>query len=43
VILIAAERIVDLIETGSFPFDGTYTTFCPDPAWPVPRFSNDLA
>jgi hypothetical protein len=37
VILIEAERIVDLIETGSFPFDGTHTGFCPDPAWPLPR------
>jgi hypothetical protein len=42
-ILVTAERIVDLIEAGSFPFDGTHTRFCPDPSWPRPRLSSDLA
>ena len=30
-------RVVKLIEAGEFPFDGTWTDFVPDPAWPVPR------
>jgi Protein of unknown function (DUF402) len=28
-------RVVKLIEAGDFPFDGTWTDFVPDPAWPV--------
>jgi hypothetical protein len=30
------ERVVKRIEAGEFPFDGTWTDFVPDPAWPVP-------
>jgi Protein of unknown function (DUF402) len=30
-------RVVKLIEAGEFPFDGTWTDFVPDPAWPVPQ------
>ena len=29
--------MIKLIEAGEFPFDGTWTDFRPDPAWPVPR------
>ncbi|MEV6298645.1 DUF402 domain-containing protein [Actinoplanes sp. NPDC051861] len=29
-------RVVKHIEAGDFPFDGTWTDFHPDPAWPVP-------
>jgi hypothetical protein len=29
-------RVIKLIETGEFPFDGTWTDFRPDPSWPVP-------
>lgn len=29
-------RVVELIEAGAFPFDGTWCDFVPDPAWPVP-------
>lgn len=32
----AGERAVKLVEAGEFPFDGTWTGFRPDPAWPVP-------
>jgi predicted RNA-binding protein associated with RNAse of E/G family len=32
----AGEQAVKLIEAGEFPFDGTWTGFRPDPAWPVP-------
>lgn len=35
-------RLVTLIEAGAFPFDGAYTGFRPDPAWPLPRLSDDL-
>jgi hypothetical protein len=38
----AGERIIDLIETGSFPFDGSHTSFRPGLGWPVPRLSEDL-
>ena len=31
-----ARRVIELIEAGKFPFDGTWTSFDPDPAWPVP-------
>ncbi|GAA1411455.1 DUF402 domain-containing protein [Catellatospora coxensis] len=30
------ERVVKLIEAGTFPFDGTWCDFQPDPAWTVP-------
>lgn len=30
------KRVAELIETGAFPFDGTRTTYRPDPSWPVP-------
>ncbi|WP_436526984.1 DUF402 domain-containing protein [Actinoplanes sp. HUAS TT8] len=29
-------RVITKIEAGEFPFDGTWTDFRPDPAWPVP-------
>ncbi|MFI7600768.1 DUF402 domain-containing protein [Actinoplanes sp. NPDC049681] len=29
-------RVIKQIEAGDFPFDGTWTDFRPDPAWPVP-------
>jgi predicted RNA-binding protein associated with RNAse of E/G family len=29
-------RVIKLIEAGDFPFDGTWTGFEPDPAWPTP-------
>ncbi|WP_328461517.1 DUF402 domain-containing protein [Actinoplanes sp. NBC_00393] len=29
-------RVIKKIEAGDFPFDGTWTDFQPDPAWPVP-------
>lgn len=29
-------RVIKEIEAGRFPFDGTWTDFRPDPAWPVP-------
>jgi hypothetical protein len=28
-------RLIKIIEAGDFPFDGTWTDFRPDPAWPV--------
>jgi hypothetical protein len=31
------ERVIELVEAGAFPFDGTWCDFTPDPAWPVPR------
>lgn len=37
------ERLVRLIETGAFPFDGTRTGFRPDRAWPLPRLSAEFA
>jgi len=30
-------RVIKAIEAGDFPFDGTWTDFVPDPAWPVPE------
>ena len=29
-------RVIKLVEAGEFPFDGTWTDFAPDPAWPTP-------
>jgi hypothetical protein len=29
-------RVIEKIEAGRFPFDGTWTDFRPDPAWPTP-------
>jgi predicted RNA-binding protein associated with RNAse of E/G family len=29
-------RVIEEIEAGRFPFDGTWTDFRPDPDWPVP-------
>lgn len=29
-------RVVEAIEAGRFPFDGTHCTFTPDPTWPTP-------
>jgi hypothetical protein len=37
----AGERLIKAIEAGDFPFDGTHTDFHPDPAWSVPRLSDD--
>ncbi|RZQ59423.1 DUF402 domain-containing protein [Amycolatopsis suaedae] len=31
------ERLIELAEAGRFPFDGSWTDFRPDPAWPVPE------
>ncbi|MDI5976204.1 DUF402 domain-containing protein [Amycolatopsis magusensis] len=31
------ERVIRLIEAGSYPFDGTWTAFVPDPTWPRPE------
>jgi hypothetical protein len=28
--------MIALAEAGRFPFDGTWTDFRPDPAWPAP-------
>jgi hypothetical protein len=30
------QKVIKQIEAGDFPFDGTWTTFHPDPAWPTP-------
>ncbi|GAB1642595.1 DUF402 domain-containing protein [Krasilnikovia sp. MM14-A1259] len=30
-------RVIELIEAGTFPFDGTWTDFRPDPSWRVPH------
>lgn len=30
-------RLVELVESGAFPFDGAWCDFRPDPAWPVPQ------
>lgn len=35
-------RIIGLVEAGVFPFDGTWTDFRPDPAWPAPTLPPDL-
>jgi hypothetical protein len=32
----AGRDIVELVEAGAFPFDGTWVDFRPDPAWPAP-------
>lgn len=29
-------RVIKAAEAGEFPFDGTWTDFTPDPAWPTP-------
>jgi len=29
-------RVLKQVEAGDFPFDGTWTDFHPDPAWPIP-------
>jgi hypothetical protein len=29
-------RVIDQIEAGEFPFDGTWVDFAPDPSWSVP-------
>lgn len=29
-------RVIEKVEAGEFPFDGTWTRFQPDPAWHVP-------
>ena len=30
-------RVIKQAEAGEFPFDGTWTDFVPDPAWPLPE------
>ncbi len=30
------ERLLRLVETGAFPFDGTWCDFQPDPSWRTP-------
>jgi len=32
----AAAQVVELVEAGRFPFDGTWCDFLPDPAWAMP-------
>jgi Protein of unknown function (DUF402) len=32
------ERAVAAVESGAFPFDGTWCDFAPEPSWPVPKF-----
>ncbi|TWE23105.1 uncharacterized protein DUF402 [Prauserella muralis] len=36
------ERYAALAEAGAFPFDGTWTDFRPEPAWPAPELPDDL-
>jgi hypothetical protein len=36
-------RLGALAEAGAFPFDGTWTDFSPDPAWPRPRLPDGLS
>jgi protein associated with RNAse G/E len=36
----AGREVVELVESGQFPFDGTWCDFVPDPAWPP--MSRDL-
>jgi hypothetical protein len=31
----AGDEIVELVDAGAFPFDGTWCDFRPDPAWPT--------
>jgi protein associated with RNAse G/E len=31
----AGKDVVELVEAGAFPFDGTWCDFRPDPAWPA--------
>ncbi|WP_246258511.1 DUF402 domain-containing protein [Amycolatopsis anabasis] len=35
-------RLIALAEAGAFPFDGTWTDFRPDPAWPAPELPASL-
>jgi hypothetical protein len=35
-------RAVAVVESGAFPFDGTWCDFAPDPGWPVPRLPQDI-
>ena len=34
------ERVVELIERGTPPFDPTWATWRPDPAWPIPALGS---
>ena len=36
------KRMAALAEAGSFPFDGTWCDFTPDPDWPKPAMSSEL-
>lgn len=36
------ERMIELAETGRFPFDGTYCDAHPDPDWPLPSLPDSL-
>lgn len=36
------ERLIERAESGAFPFDGTWTSFRPDPGWPAPRMPREL-
>jgi uncharacterized protein DUF402 len=36
------ERMAALAEAGTFPFDGTWCDFTPDPAWPPPAMPPEL-
>jgi len=31
----AGKEVIALVEAGTFPFDGTWCDFRPDPAWPA--------
>jgi predicted RNA-binding protein associated with RNAse of E/G family len=35
-------RLINLIEAGSFPFDGTHTDFRPAPEWPTLRLADNV-
>jgi hypothetical protein len=36
------QRLIELVEAGDFPFDGTHTDFRPEPGWPPPRLTDEL-
>lgn len=40
--LAEGQRLIKLIEAGSFPFDGTYADFRPDADWPALRLPADI-
>jgi len=38
-----ADAVVTDIDTGAFPFDRDWSTWRPDPAWPLPALPTDWA